>query len=77
MQGGNRGKDPAGLNQRPHVPEEQGQKQGADVRSVDVRVGHDDDLPVTRGIQVERTTGARTDDLQDRRTLGVLEHVSQ
>ena len=38
---------PAGLHQRTHVAEEEGQQQRADVRAVHVGVGHDDDLAVT------------------------------
>src|SRR6185312_978848 len=35
------------VNQLAHVPEEERQQQRADVRAVDIRVGHDDDLVVT------------------------------
>ena len=38
----------ARLDQRAHVTEEKRQKQGPDVASVDIGVGHDDDLVVSR-----------------------------
>ena len=41
------------LDDRAHLPEEEGQQQGADVRTVDVRVGHDDDLVVAQLLDVE------------------------
>ena len=41
------------LDDRPHLPEEEGQQQRADVRAVDVGVGHDDDLVVAQLLHVE------------------------
>ena len=38
--------DEALLHQLRHLAEEEGQQQRADVRAVDVRIGHDDDLVV-------------------------------
>ena len=37
----------------PHLAEEEGEQQRADVRAVDVRVGHDDDLVVAELVDVE------------------------
>ena len=45
------------------------------MRAVDVGVGHDDDLAVARRVEVEGAAGAGADHLDDRRALGVLEHV--
>ena len=36
-----------------HLPEEEGQQQGADVRAVDVGIGHDDDAMVAQLLRVE------------------------
>ena len=41
------------LDDRAHLAEEEGEQQGADVRAVDVRVGHDDDLVVAQLLDVE------------------------
>ena len=41
------------LDDRAHLPEEEGQQQRADMRAVDVRVGHDDDLVVAQLLDVE------------------------
>ena len=43
----------AALDQRPHLAEEEGQQQRADMRAVDVGVGHDDDLVVAQLVEVE------------------------
>src|SRR6202041_240626 len=48
-----RNKQMARLDDRAHLPEEKGQQQGADVRAVDVGVGHDDDLVVAQLLDVE------------------------
>ena len=45
--------DPALFHQLLHVPEEKGEEQRPDVRSVDVGVGHDDDLAVPQAGRVE------------------------
>jgi hypothetical protein len=34
------------LDQSPHLAEDEGEKEGADVGAIHVRVGHDDDLVV-------------------------------
>ena len=43
----------AALDQLRHLPEEEGQQQRADMRAVDVGVGHDDDLVVAQLVGVE------------------------
>ena len=43
--------------------------------AVDIGVGHDDDLPVARSLQVEGAPGPGSDDLDDGGALGVAEHV--
>ena len=69
------GVEPAGLDHRPHVAGEQRDEQAADVGAVDVRVGRDDDLAVAHRVEVEGPAGAGTDHLDDRRALGVLQHL--
>src|SRR3546814_5435795 len=44
--------DVAALDQFGHLPVEEGQQQGADVRTVDVGVGHDDDAVVAQLVRV-------------------------
>ena len=63
----------AGLDQRPHEAEHQGQQQGADVRAVDVGVGHHDDLviPQLGDVEVVMHPGAERGD--DRLHLVVLQ----
>ena len=41
------------LDDGAHLPEEKRQQEGADVRTVDIRVGHDDDLVVAQLLDVE------------------------
>ena len=41
------------LDDRAHLPEEEGEQQRADMRAVDVGVGHDDDLVVAQLLEVE------------------------
>ena len=36
------------LDERAHIAEEEGQHQGADVRTVHIRIGHDEHLVVTQ-----------------------------
>jgi hypothetical protein len=43
----------AALDQLRHLPEEEGQQQGADMGAVHVGVGHDDDLVVAQLVGVE------------------------
>ena len=70
------GEDPAGIDQRPHVAEEQGGQQAADMGAVGVGVGHEDDLAVAGRLDVEAAAGAGADNLDDRGALGVLQHVA-
>ena len=58
----------AGVNQRAHVLVEERQQQDADVRTVDVCIGHDDDLVVARlgDVEVAAVAGARRDAAADR-----------
>ena len=60
--------DIAGIDQRAHVLVEERQQQDADVRTVDVCIGHDDNLVVARLGDVEVTTvaGTRRDAAADR-----------
>ena len=44
--------DMAALDQFRHLPVEEGQQRGTDVRAVDVRVGHDDDAVVTQFLRL-------------------------
>ena len=67
--------DAAGFDHGAHVAEEQGEQQGADVRAVDVGVGHENDLAVASLGQVEGASRARADHLDDIRAFGVGEHV--
>ncbi len=43
----------AALDQRRHLAEEEGQQQRADMRAVDIGVGHDDDLVIAQFREVE------------------------
>ena len=45
--------DMAALDQFPHLAEEKGEQQSADMRAVHVRIGHDDDLVVAQLVGVE------------------------
>ena len=58
----------AGINQRAHVLVEERQQQDADMRTVDVCIGHDDDLVVAGlgDVEVAAVTGARRDAAADR-----------
>ena len=53
----------AGIDQRAHVLVEERQQQDADVRAVDVCIGHDDDLVVARlgDVEVAAVAGTRRD----------------
>ena len=42
-----------GLDQFRHLPEEEGQKQRADMGAIDIGIGHDDDLVVAQLVQIE------------------------
>ena len=56
---------------------DQREQQGADMRSVDIRVGHEDHPAVARLVDVEGPARAGSDHLDDRGTLGVLEHLGE
>ena len=60
--------DVAGIDQRTHVLVEERQQQDADMRTVDVCIGHDDDLVVARlgDIEVAAVAGTRRDAAADR-----------
>ena len=60
--------DIAGIDQRAHVLVEERQQQDADMRTVNVCIGHDDDLVVARlaDIEVATVAGARRDAAADR-----------
>src|SRR5215211_3367406 len=75
MQWRHRGKDSPGSYQRAHVAKEQCRQQTADVGTVGIGVGHEDDLAVTRRLKVEVAARASSDDLNDRAALGVFQHV--
>jgi hypothetical protein len=73
--------DEALADQLGHLAEEEGQQQRADVRAVDVRVGHDDDLVVAELLEVEGALAAVADAGADRDDqvpdFGVLQHLVQ
>jgi hypothetical protein len=75
VQRGHRAVDPAVVDERSQVAEEQGQQQAPDVRAVGVGVGHQDDLLVAHRVEVHPRAGDRADDLHDRRALRVVQHV--
>eukprot|EP01035_Chromulina_nebulosa_P014895 gene14895-19708_t len=57
----------AALDQRRHLPEEEGQQQGADMRAVDVGVGHHDDLVIAQLRQVEIVAADASAERRDQR----------
>ena len=63
----------AGVNQRAHVLVEERQQQNADMRTVDICIGHDDDLVVAGlgDIKVAAVAGARRDAAADRGDEGL------
>src|SRR6266545_605395 len=63
------------LEQFFHVPVEERQDQRADVRAVDVGVGHDDDSVVTQARDVELVADSGTDRRDHRLDLVVREHL--
>ena len=75
MQGRNRSVHATRLNQRTHVTVEQSQQQGTDVGAVHVRIGHHNDLAIAGRLQIEGTTRTGTNHLNQRRALGVREHI--
>ena len=67
--------DVAGVDERRHVAEEEGEDERADVRAVDVGVGHDDDLVVARLGDVELVADARAHGADHRQDLVVGQHL--
>src|SRR5581483_6946468 len=63
------------LDQRAHLAVEERQQQGADVRAVDVGVGHDDDLVVAQLREVEVVAEPRAERGDHRANLFVGEHL--
>ena len=59
------------VDQRAHVAVEERQQERADVRAVDVRIGHDDDLAVAALAEVELLADARAERGDHRADLGV------
>ena len=57
------------FDQRAHIAEEEGEQQGADMRAVDVRIRHDDDLVITELFGIELLTDARAERGDDRGEL--------
>src|SRR5690606_33606292 len=57
------------------LAEEEGQQQGADVRAVDVGVGHDDDLAVAQAIEAEILADAAAEGLDHGRNLAVADDL--
>src|ERR1700688_3260713 len=63
------------FDERLHLPEEEGEQQGPDVRPVDIGVGQDDDLVVPDLGDVELVGQSGPDGRDQRLDLGVLEHL--
>ncbi len=57
------------LNQLPHMPEEEGQQQYLNVRTVDVGVRHDDDFAVAELCDVELVADTASERLNQRDNL--------
>ena len=55
-----------GLHDLGHLAVEEGQQQGADMRAVDIGVGHDDDLVIAQFVEREFVAQARTHRLDQR-----------
>ena len=77
MQRRHGGVDVPVLDERAHVPVEQREQQDADMGAVHVGIGHHDDLVVAGLLDVETGAGSRTDHLDDRGALLVVEHLAQ
>ena len=69
--------DIAALDQLPHLPVEERQQQRADVRAVDVGVGHDDDLVIAQLVGVEFLAEAGSQRGDHGADLFVREHLVQ
>ncbi len=67
--------DVTALDELLHLPEEEGQEQRADVRAVDVGVGHHDDPVVAQLLDVELGADPAADRGHDRLDLEVREHL--
>ena len=67
--------DVAALNERLHVAVEEGQEERADMRSVDVGIGHDDDLAVATLRDVKVVADARAERRDHRADLGIGEDL--
>src|SRR6476661_7933333 len=67
--------DVAGLDERPHEPEEQRQQERADVHAVDVGIGHQHDLVVARLVDVEVLADAGAEGGDERLDLVVGEDL--
>src|SRR6266540_2201779 len=65
----------SGVDQGPHVAEEEGEQEGRDVLPVDVRIGHRDDLVVPDLREVELVADARANRGDERPDLLVLQHL--
>src|SRR5690606_9975157 len=66
----------AGFDELRHLPEEERQEKRSDVRSVDVRVGHDDHLSIAKPGKVEIVAAdARAERRDDRLDLLMPEHL--
>ena len=65
-----------GLDQRTHMPEEEGQKKRADVASVDIGIRHDDDLVIARLLGLHLVVPDACPDGRDQRAdLGRGKHL--
>src|SRR5690606_27149080 len=68
-------KNVSALKQWPHLTEEKGQQQGADMRSIDIGIGHDNDAVVTQGIGIKLLrANTTTKGLNQRTDFGGAEH---
>lgn len=65
------------FDKRPHVPVEQRQQQDADVRAVDIGIGHHDDLVVSGLFDVEACAGSCADHLDDGCAFLVGQHLRE
>jgi hypothetical protein len=63
------------FNKGPHEAEEEGEQQGADVGTVHVGIGHDDDLVIAQLVQVEVVPDARAQSGDDRGQLIVAVYL--
>jgi len=67
--------DEAGLDQLGHLAEQERQREGADVRAVDISVRHEDDLVVAGVLDVELLADTRSERGDQRLNLVVLQHL--